>query len=112
LHPNIILNIDKNDAIRLVDNILSNAIKYNKKSGDLIISLQNNSLKVKNSGLGIKSEEIHFIQKRFKRANKSEGGFGIGLDIIGQVVESYGFDFNISSKYNHYTEVSIKWNDS
>jgi len=111
LNQNIILEIDKNDAIRLIDNVLSNAIKYNKKSGDLIVHIYQNSLEVKNSGLGIKKEEISLIQKRFKRANNSEGGFGIGLDIIGQVIDAYGFDFNITSNYNYYTEVTITWKD-
>jgi two-component system OmpR family sensor kinase len=109
IEPNIIFDIDKNDAIRLIDNILSNAIKYNKKEGELYITLSEKNLKVKNAGLGIKKEDIHLIQNRFRRANSSEGGFGIGLDIISQVVERYGFKFTIDSTYNKNTEVNIQW---
>lgn len=101
--------MDKNDAIRLIDNLLSNAIKYNRKEGELNIELNSKYLFVKNSGLGIKKEDIHLIQNRFKRANTSEGGFGIGLDIIGQVLERYDFKFTISSIYNKSTEVIITW---
>ena len=109
IEKNIILNIDKNDAIRMIDNLLSNAIKYNKKSGLLRIMLTQEKLSITDSGIGIKKENIKLIHGRFKRANKSEGGFGIGLDIVGQVVERYGFEFNIISTYNKSTEVIVKW---
>lgn len=106
--PNIILKIDKNDAIRLLDNLLSNAIKYNKKFGEIKIMLTQQSLIIQNTGHSIEAKKITEIHQRFKRANSSEGGFGIGLDIIGQVVQRYNFKFQISSK-EQYTEVNILW---
>ena len=105
----VLLQMDKNDAIRLVDNLISNAIKYNKKEGLLEISLTNEYLSVKDTGVGIKTSEIALIQKRFKRANKSEGGFGIGLDIVNQVVKNYSFELEISSQVHAGTEVIIRW---
>ncbi len=108
ISPNIILAIDKNDAIRLLDNLLSNAIKYNKKFGELNIELKPNALNIQNSGHSIEAQKITEIHQRFKRANSSEGGFGIGLDIIGQVVQRYNFKFKISSQKS-YTEVNILW---
>ena len=106
--PNIIVKIDKNDAIRLLDNLLSNAIKYNKKFGKLNIILTQQSLTIQNTGHSIEAKKITEIHQRFKRANSSEGGFGIGLDIIGQVVQRYNFKFQISSQRS-YTEVNILW---
>ena len=109
IHQNITLKIDRNDAIRLIDNILSNAIKYNVKEGALIVSLNPKQLEVQNAGLGIRKENIALIQKRFIRDNKNEGGFGIGLDIIGQVVKRYQFDFTITSTPNQTTKVTLLW---
>jgi len=109
IEENIFLEIDKNDAIRMVDNLLSNAIKYNKKYGLLKVVLEQGKLVIEDSGVGIKKENIELIHGRFKRANKSEGGFGIGLDIVGQVVKRYRFDFKIASVYKESTEVTIKW---
>jgi len=109
IEPNIYQEMDRNDAIRLVDNLLSNAIKYNKKRGFLTIKLDVQSLEVINAGVGIKKENIGRIQKRFQRANKSEGGFGIGLDIISQVVERYHFNFTMTSTYQEQTKVTIVW---
>ena len=51
---------------------------------------------------------FHFrLSKRFKRANQSEGGFGIGLDIVNQVVNSYHFHLDITSKLHLGTKVEI-----
>ncbi|NOZ91010.1 MAG: HAMP domain-containing histidine kinase [Epsilonproteobacteria bacterium] len=109
IEPNIILDIDKNDAIRLIDNILSNAIKYNSVNGDLIIELNSKKFEVYNSGIGIKAEDLKTIHRRFSRANQSEGGFGIGLDIIHYIIKQYNFHFSINSIENRYTKVTIKW---
>ena len=103
------LKIDKNDAIRVIDNLLSNAIKYNKVGGNIDISLSKKELIVEDNGVGIKESEIKSVKKRFKRANKSEGGFGIGLDIVNQVVKNYGFKQEIRSKENIGTKVMIIW---
>ncbi len=109
LIPQKILQIDPNDAIRLVDNLLSNAIKYNKKNGTLTVKLTEESLHVTDTGIGIAQEDLKNVLQRFKRANKSEGGFGIGLDIVNQVVNSYGFVLHISSELKKGTEVEVRW---
>ena len=106
---NVMLQIDKNDAIRLVDNLISNAIKYNRSKGILDVKLTEDLFSVKDTGIGIGSKDLSTILQRFKRANKSEGGFGIGLDIVNQVVSSYGFVLEISSKEGEGTEVRVKW---
>ena len=109
LIPEKILEIDPNDGIRLIDNLLSNAIKYNKAKGTLTVKLTEESLRIIDTGIGIAQKDLKDISKRFKRANKSEGGFGIGLDIVNQVVNSYGFVLHITSEVNKGTEVEIRW---
>lgn len=109
IEPNIIQEMDKNDAIRLVDNLISNAIKYNKHQGDLEVILTKKYFAVRDTGIGIAKKDLGGILHRFRRANKSEGGFGIGLDIVNQVVESYGYKLEIDSTLNIGTEVRITW---
>ena len=109
IDENVTLEIDKNDLTRLVDNLISNAIKYNKQEGLLKLSLTKTSLSVTDTGVGIQKKDLDTIVCRFKRANKSEGGFGIGLDIVNQVVESYGFALDIHSKVGKGTEVVVRW---
>ena len=107
--PDVILEIDKNDATRLVDNLVTNAIKYNKPKGLLKVNLTKAFLSVGDTGIGIQKKDLASIVYRFKRANKSEGGFGIGLDIVNQVVKSYGFVLSINSELDKGTEVVVKW---
>ena len=109
IDPMVILDIDKNDMTRLVDNLITNAIKYNKLKGLLRVTLTKESLSVIDTGIGIPKKDLETILHRFKRANKSEGGFGIGLDIVNQVVDNYHFSLNIHSTQGKGTEVIIKW---
>jgi len=109
VEPDVVLQMDRNDAMRLLDNLISNAIKYNKPHGTLHVKLTQNSLNVMDTGIGIKAKDIKTILDRFKRANKSEGGFGIGLDIVNQVIDSYGFILQINSQEGKGTEVIVKW---
>ena len=109
IKDNVTLNIDKNDITRLIDNLISNAIKYNKPKGLLSVELNNEALLVKDTGIGIEKKDLASISQRFKRVNKSEGGFGIGLDIVSQVVNSYGFVLTINSQWKEGTEVRVQW---
>ncbi len=107
--PDVLLQMDKNDAIRLIDNLISNAIKYNKTGGSLTVTVSTDYFSVKDTGIGIKKEDIGVIQKRFERVENSEGGFGIGLDIVNQVVNAYRATLEIRSAFKKGTEVCIKW---
>ena len=109
IEPNVMLDIDKNDITRLVDNLISNAIKYNNSKGLLSVQLTQEELVVKDTGVGIVKKDLANISQRFKRANKSEGGFGIGLDIVNQVVNAYGFGLDIVSELHKGTEVIVTW---
>ncbi|SFZ97302.1 Two-component system histidine kinase DccS [hydrothermal vent metagenome] len=107
--PEVLLQLDKNDAIRLIDNLISNAIKYNKTKGTLTVKLTQTVLSVKDTGIGIKKEDMTTIMQRFKRAENSEGGFGIGLDIVNQVVSAYGAKLEMKSEFGRGTEVRVTW---
>ena len=109
INPNVLLQLDKNDAIRLIDNLISNAIKYNKTKGTLTVTLNQEIFSVKDTGIGIKKEDMGMILQRFKRVENSEGGFGIGLDIVNQVVNAYNAKLEIRSEFKKGTEVRVKW---
>ncbi len=54
-------------------------------------------------------KEIDKIFKRFERSNESEGGFGIGMDIVNQIISHYEYKIEIKSKKTKGTKVSIIW---
>jgi len=100
--------MDTNDAMRLIDNLLSNAIKYNRSGGTIHVELTPQYLRIIDTGVGIPPEKIATLHERFRRANTSEGGFGIGLNIVHQVVQFYGYDFTIESELGRGTTVKIR----
>jgi len=109
IEPGVTIDIDRDDAIRLIDNLISNAIKYNKMDGYMEVSLDSEELRVKDSGIGIAKKDLATIYERFRRANSSEGGFGIGLNIVYQIVQVYDFTIIIDSRPDVGTEVIIQW---
>lgn len=109
IDADIVLEIDKNDLTRLLDNLITNAIKYNKAKGLLRLTLTRDFLSVVDTGIGISKKDLKTIVCRFKRANKSEGGFGIGLDIVNQVATNYRFVLDIYSQPDKGTKVVVKW---
>lgn len=107
LDADVILHIDNTKMIKLIDNILSNAIKYNKIGGSIFIYLDKNSLSIKDTGRGIKQEHIDSMFDRYSRFDNSVGGFGIGLNIVKMICDEYKLAINIESKLDQYTQITI-----
>jgi two-component system OmpR family sensor kinase len=101
--------MDKRKFSRVIDNILSNAIKYNKRGGKIEIILKENLLQVEDTGIGISEEKIPFIFDRYIRFNKSEGGFGVGLSIVKKIVDEYNIKIDVKSKEGKGTRVTLRW---
>ena len=109
LDPDVVLNIDNKKLSKLIDNILSNAIKYNKINGSIYINLGTDKLIIKDTGKGIKQENIDSMFERYARFDKTVGGFGIGLNIVKMICNEYNLTINITSKLDNWTEISISW---
>ena len=90
-------DIDRNDFIRLFNNLFSNAIKYNKMGGNIDITLKNNQLTISDTGIGIEDKKLKDIFKRYYRATADQGGFGIGLSIVNHICEIYKIQIDVQS---------------
>ncbi len=106
---NIILNIDREDLTRIVDNLLGNAFKYTMPKGEVELILDNKHLSIKDNGIGIDEDAQKEVMQRFVRANDSEGGFGLGLSIVGDIAKYYNFEIELQSKLHKGTKVSVLW---
>jgi len=109
LEKDVILLIDRGKITRIIDNLISNAIKYNKKSGLIHIELRENYFSIEDSGVGMTKKEIKEIFERYTRFNKSEGGFGIGLNIVASIALEYNLSIDMESKPQEGTKVKISW---
>ncbi|WP_281950503.1 sensor histidine kinase [Nitrosophilus kaiyonis] len=103
------LEADKKKISKMIDNIISNAIKYNRVGGKIKIALRKNYISILDTGIGIPKEKIKDIFKRYQRFNSSEGGFGIGLNIVYMIANEFHLKIEIDSEINKGTEVIIKW---
>ncbi len=85
---------------KIVDNNLSNAIKYSYEGKDVILSLKREGDKVilgfKDFGIGIKDTQKIF--SRYYREDSTKGGFGIGLNIVGKIVNEENIEVKIVSE--------------
>jgi hypothetical protein len=94
-------------------NIIENAIRYNKKGGTVDISVLTNNKEVKvmikDTGIGIKEDELDKIFNRFYRADASRNteGTGLGLSIAKAAIEAHDGRIEVESRINEGTCFSI-----
>jgi len=101
--------MERTACVRLLDNIISNAIKYNIKDKKVAISIKDKKIFIRDEGKGMSEEEVKQVFKRYMRVEKNRGGFGIGLDIVKQVTKRYGIEIEIESKLNVGTLFILKF---
>jgi len=98
--PDVSVFMDETSLMRLIDNTLSNAIKYSRPGGKIIIALEIGVsiavFSVQDFGIGIKDTSA--IWERYSRENAALGGFGLGLNIIDKICKRYGIAKSVSSK--------------
>ncbi|MGM0509083.1 MAG: ATP-binding protein [Fusobacteriota bacterium] len=107
---------DKNQIKRVILNIISNAIKYTRKDGHINIDLKRDDgyveLKVRDSGIGIKKENISKVTERFYREDRvrtsKKNGTGLGLAISKYIIDYHRGILEIDSSEGEGTLVSIR----
>jgi len=101
--------MDKRKFTRVIDNLISNAIKYNKRNGVIGFTLNQGELIIWDTGIGLKESKAPFIFDRYTRFNKSEGGFGVGLSIVKKIIDEYNMSITVLSKEEEGTKMVITW---
>ncbi|MFK5881788.1 MAG: HAMP domain-containing sensor histidine kinase [Sulfurospirillum sp.] len=109
LKDDVSILVDRNRIIKLIDNLFSNAIKYNKIRGSIEIVLTESYFCIKDSGRGIEKEKLEQVFKRYERADSSVGGFGIGLSIVSKIADEENLKIEIDSIFKKFTSVKVSW---
>jgi two-component system OmpR family sensor kinase len=109
IESGVTLEMDREDAARLIDNLLSNAVKYTPPGRSIRVVLNRSGLWVEDTGIGMDESVKKRVTERFFRGNGSEGGFGLGLNIVREIVEFYGMELEISSQKEIGTKVGVTW---
>jgi signal transduction histidine kinase len=100
IQEHIYLSFNKIELQRVIDNTLSNAIKYSCADAKIEIRLytqQNRAVfQVKDYGKGISDTKKIF--QRYHREDQNKGGFGIGLNIVKTICDKYGVTIDVQSE--------------
>lgn len=98
--------VDKDKMSQVLNNLISNAVKYTDNYGNIQITViqenENVVITVEDNGCGIDDNDIQYIFERFYRTdksrNRSTGGAGIGLTITRAIVQLHGGTIHVESK--------------
>lgn len=101
--PDMMIYMSKVELQRIIDNTLSNAIKYSFFQGKVEIKLlpkdeEHCVLSFQDYGQGIK--DLYKVFQRFEREDSVQGGFGLGLNIVQNICNKNDIDINIESYEN------------
>lgn len=89
---------DGKELHEVFNNLVSNAIKYSPAGGEILIGGSTDgttvTVRVKDPGIGIPSQDLERIFDRFYRVDNSSsrrsGGTGLGLALVGEIVAAHG----------------------
>ncbi|SNR43163.1 HAMP domain-containing sensor histidine kinase [Flavobacterium sp. ov086] len=107
-------------VITILRNIISNAIKYTNKDGEVSILLSKQNEKtvctISDNGIGIAKEDLEAIFNPFFRSNSTDHpeikGTGLGLSIVKRITELLHIKFKIDSEKGVGTTVVLSFNDT
>lgn len=113
---NLAVHVDADKFYQVLDNLISNGIKYTPDGGRIRITAYRSNgkhvvVQVSDTGIGIPKSDLPRIFTRFYRVDKARsramGGTGLGLSIAKQIVELHGGQIQIESEEGQGTVVSF-----
>jgi signal transduction histidine kinase len=90
------IHISDIELTRLIDNNLSNAIKYSNVHSTIVVTLAKNILSFKTMGQAIEDNDKIF--EKYEREVDSNGGFGLGLSIVKDITQKYKIGITVESE--------------
>ena len=108
-----VLGVDKEinaDEILIgiaISNLIENALKYSQE--DVIIEINENSISIRDKGIGISQENLENIFKKYYRAtsNNWNNSLGLGLFIVKSILNVHNFKLEIDSKIGNGSTFKI-----
>lgn len=106
---------NESDILRVVVNLLSNAVRHTPSGGAIVLELTDASITVRDTGCGVSSEHVARLGERFYRVDDARarsgpgdnGGTGLGLAICQSIVAAHGGTMRFVSEAGHGMEVVI-----
>jgi len=112
-----ILKMDKTEITKIINNLISNAVKYNKENGKITInSFTKNNLvviEIEDTGIGLREKDRERLFEQFFRVKnkytRSISGTGLGLSIVKRLVEANHGNISVESEYDKGSKFVINF---
>ncbi|MBD2846420.1 cell wall metabolism sensor histidine kinase WalK [Paenibacillus sp. IB182496] len=110
------IRLDRDQIDQVLDNLVSNAIKYTMDGGRIAIRARRPdpasvAIAVQDTGIGIPQKDLNRIFERFYRVDKARsrnmGGTGLGLSIAREIIKAHGGTVTLESEWNEGTTVTF-----
>ena len=116
IEPGVMMQLDGAKMRQVVENLLSNALRYTDAGGSVAVTLvggeKEMTVSVADTGIGIAAKDLPYIFERFYRTDvsraRTSGGIGIGLAIVKAIVEAHGGTIEVESEPGKGTRFTVK----
>ncbi|WP_457593690.1 sensor histidine kinase [Hydrogenimonas sp.] len=106
---NMVVTADRRGCQKAIDNLLGNAIKYNRPGGSVEIFGRKGWLVIKDSGVGMDETTLFRIFDRYYQSDLSASGYGIGLHIVKTFCDEHGIEIKMDSKKGEGTTFRLNF---
>ncbi len=101
------IEVDKIGFEQMIDNLISNAMKYSKKETLISIGLDEDTLSIIDKGIGMSSTDLLQVYERYYQADENKEGAGIGLSLVKSYCDTENIEIQIHSEKNVGTSVKL-----
>jgi len=105
------ISVDKIGFEKMLDNVLTNAMKYSEKQEPIFITLQDNILSIRDKGIGMDEIELVKIYDRYYQSDNHAYGEGIGLSLVKAYCDDEKIKIRINSNKGEGTTVNFNLNN-
>lgn len=104
------VSIDAERITQLMDNLVTNAIRYGAGKTTVKLSRDGNDavISVHNTGTPIAPDKLTTLFDPYRRASSARGGVGLGLYIVEQITRAHGGTVHVQSTTEHGTTFSVR----
>lgn len=117
---NLLINLDEDKITQVINNIISNAIKYTNSDGVIRVRFEKITegleIRIKDNGIGIAADEVDLVFNKFYRSEKHRNqnipGSGLGLSIAKYITQMHNGSIEMISGKGSGTTVIVKIRNS
>ncbi len=110
-----LINADRDKIDQVLNNLISNAIKYTNKNGKILVTVykinKNLYVEIMDNGIGIPKNHFSRLFERFYRVDKARsremGGTGLGLSISYEIIKAHQGEIYVESEMNRGTKFTF-----